>query len=162
MNKLFPDQRLAKNTVKVMLIRDLLLDFSGYIIIGILLLLSYMYRWDKWIVWILIILILLAIIGTIWNSIRPFLIYRNFRYSVNEEFFQIKTGALLQVHHVIPMTKVQSVTTKQDPIQHNYNLCTLSIKTIAAKHTIPSLPYETAIDLRDKIADFAKIKEVEV
>lgn len=59
------------------------------------------------------------------------------------------------------MTKIQSVATEQGPILRKYGLYSVSVETMGSSHTIPALPKDVAVELRNQIAQYAKIKEVE-
>ena len=59
------------------------------------------------------------------------------------------------------MTKIQSISTNQGPLLRKYDFYSISIDTMGSSHSIPALPKEKAIELRNQIAYFAKIKEVE-
>ncbi|MFS0645351.1 PH domain-containing protein [Siminovitchia sp. 179-K 8D1 HS] len=156
-----PEKRLSKDAIKVWLIGDTITNAIGVLILGILFYLDYRFSWKEWIGWILIGITVLAIIGAVWSLISPFLLYKNWRYDVDEEFLQLKSGAITETHQLIPMTKIQSVATEQGPILRKYGLCSVSVETMGSSHSIPALPKEEAVRLRDQIAKYAKIKEVE-
>jgi len=73
----------------------------------------------------------------------------------------LKHGALKKVHQIVPMAKVQSVTTNQGPLLRKYGLYSVSIGTMGSSHTIPALPEEVALELRNQIASYARINEVD-
>lgn len=156
-----PNNRLSRDAVKVWMMSATIENVIGISILGILLYLDNFFSWKEWIGWILIGLIPISVIGAIWSLIRPFLLYKNWRYRVDEEFLQLKSGVWMERHQLIPMTKIQSVATEQGPIMRKYGLCSVSVETMASSHRIPGLPKEAAIELRSKIAHYAKIKEVE-
>lgn len=156
-----PKKQLSKDAVKVWIISETIMSVIGVIILGILLYLDYRFSWKEWIGWILKGLILISVLGAVWAWIKSFLLYKSWRYDVNEEFLQLKSGVLYEKYQLVPMTKIQSVATNQGPVLRKYGLCSISIETIASSHTIPALPKEEAIELRNQIAHYAKIKEVE-
>ncbi|MBO0993199.1 PH domain-containing protein [Bacillus sp. SD088] len=156
-----PQRRLSKDAVKVWLISETVENIIGLIILGALFYLDYRFSWKEWIGWILIIITVFALIAGIWSLISPFILYKNWRYDVDEEFLQLKSGAINETHQLVPMTKIQSVMTEQGPILRKYGLCSVSVKTMGSSHTIPALPKEVAVELRNQIAQYAKIKEVE-
>ncbi|MEH7352975.1 PH domain-containing protein [Neobacillus drentensis] len=156
-----PQKRLSKDAVKVWIISETILNVIGFIILGILLYLDYRFSWKEWIGWIIKGLLPIAVLGAVWSWISPFLLYKNWRYDVDEEFLQLKSGVVNETHQLVPMTKIQSVATKQGPLLRKYRLCSVSIETMGSSHTIPALPKEIAIELRNQIAHYAKIKEVE-
>ena len=156
-----PQKRLSKNAVKVWLIGEIIGNFIGFIILGILFYLDYYFAWKEWIGWILIVITILALLGAIWGFIHPFLLYRNWRYDADEEFLHLKSGAINEKHQLIPMTKIQSVETEQGPIFRKYGLRSVSVETMGSSHTIPALSEKIAVELRNQIAQYAKVKEVE-
>lgn len=157
-----PQGRLSKDAVKVWMMTETIshLVISG--ILGALLYIDYLFEWKVWIGWILIGLISITILSAVWSIfIQPFLLYKNWRYVANEDFLQLKFGAFNEEHQLVPMTKIQSVSTNQGPFLRKYGLYSLSIETMGSSHEIPALPEDIAIALRNQIAHFAKIKEVE-
>lgn len=156
-----PQKRLSKDAVKVWIISETIMNIIGFIILGILLYLDYRFSWKEWIGWIIKGLLPFAVLGAVWSWISPFLLYKNWRYDVDEEFLQLKSGVVNETHQLVPMTKIQSVATKQGPLLRKYGLFSVSIETMGSSHTIPALPKEIAIELRNQIAHYAKIKEVE-
>lgn len=156
-----PKQRLARDAVKVWLISDTISNIIMIIILGVFFYLQSYYGWYEWVRSILFLITILVIVGTVWSFIKPFLLYKNWRYDVNEEFLQLKFGALNEERRLVPMTKIQSVATRQGPLLRRYGLYTITIDTMGTTHTIPALSEEVGLKLRDEIARYAKIREVE-
>ncbi|MBD1373548.1 PH domain-containing protein [Hazenella sp. IB182357] len=156
-----PQKRLSKEAVKVWIISEMIMNLIGFMIIGVLLYLDYFFSWQEWIGWILIAIVVISVLGTVWSFINPLLRYKNWRYDIDEEFLQLKSGVLYEKHELVPMTKIQSVATKQGPILRKYELYSISIETMGSSHTIPVLSKDIAIKLRNQVAHYAKIKEVE-
>ncbi|MFS0765562.1 PH domain-containing protein [Peribacillus sp. 1P06PB] len=156
-----PQKRLSKDAIKVWMLSETITNIIAFIILGVLLYLDYRFSWKEWIGWILIGITIISVLGAAWSLISPFLLYKNWRFDVDEEFLQLKSGVLNEVHELVPMTKIQSVATKQGPLLRKYGLCSVSIETMGSSHSIPALPKEVAIKLRNQIAQYAKIKEVE-
>ena len=157
-----PDGRLSKDAVKVFMLTETITHLVILSILGTLFFLDHLFTWKIWIAWILIGLAVITILSSLWDIfIKPFFIYKNWRYAANEDFLQLKSGAFNEVHQLVPMTKIQSVSTKQGPFLRKYGLYSLSVETMGSSHTIPALPEDIALELRNRIAHFAKIKEVE-
>lgn len=156
-----PQKRLSKDAVKVWIISETITNLIVFVILGVLFYLDYHFSWKEWIGWILISIIAISVLGAIWSFINPFLLYKSWRYGIDKEFLQLKSGVLYEKHQLVPMTKIQSVATQQGPLLRKYGLCSVSIETMGSSHSIPALPKEVAIELRNQIAQYAKIKEVE-
>ncbi len=156
-----PREKLSKHVVRVWIIRETIENVIGLTILGILLYLDYHFSWKAWIGWILIGLVPVSIVMMVWSWIMSFLLYKNWRYDVSEEFLQLKMGVILEKNYLVPMTKIQSVATEQGPLLRKYGLCSVTVDTMGSSHSIPALHKEDAIELRNQIARYAKIKEVE-
>ncbi|WP_416150414.1 PH domain-containing protein [Salipaludibacillus sp. HK11] len=157
-----PQKRLSKNSVKIWMINEFFINVVGFVVLGVLFYLDYLYSWKVWIGWLLIAITVYSVLSAIWGIfIKPSLLYKNWRYDVGEEFLQLKSGAFIEEHHLVPMTKIQSVSTNQGPILRKYGLYSLSIQTMGSSHAIPNLPEDIAFDVRDQIAHYAKIEELE-
>ena len=157
-----PENRLSKDSVKVWILSRVISYVIWIAIFSILLYLDYRFSWYEWIGWVLIGITSLIALSGIWSVfIKPFLLYKNWRYDASEDFLQLKSGAFNEEHQLVPMTKIQSVATNQGPILRMYGLFSLTIETMGSTHRIPALPKDVAIELRNRIAHYAKIKEVE-
>lgn len=156
-----PENRLSKDSVKVWLISETTMNIIGFIVLGVLFYLDYYFSWSEWIGWVLISMTVLTVFTTIWSFFYAFLLYKHWRYGVSEEFLQLKSGALYEKHQLIPITKIQSVSTKQGPIMRRYGLYSITVKTIGSEHIIPALHETVAMELRNQIARFAKVKEAD-
>jgi len=154
-----PRQRLSKDSIKVWMITEILLNIIGFIILGVLLYLGYYFSWQEWIGWIIVGLAIWAVIDMTFSPFKLQLRYRHWRFGISEEFLQLKSGAINEKNQLIPMARIQSVTMNQGPVLRRYNLYNIKVNTITTEHTIPGL-YETeAIELRNQIAHYANVKE---
>lgn len=157
-----PQHRLDKHFMKATIISELITTFISLLVLAVLFYLNHLFNWPIWIGWILIGITAIAILSTIWSTaLRPFLLYRNTRYEVDEDFLQLKSGALFENHEIVPMTKIQSVETNQGPIMRKFGLYGLSVETMGSTHGISGLQKERALEIRNQIAQYAKIKETE-
>lgn len=156
-----PKQRISKEASKVWLWSDTIANLIGGMIVGIIYALYIRFGWKEWVFWLIAAIAALVAIGIIWSYIQPFLLYKNWRYDADQEFLHMKNGALQQVDVLVPMTKIQSVATKQGIFMRKYNLMSVSVQTIGGEHVIPALPKERAEQLRNAIAVYAKVKDDE-
>ncbi|MBM7704412.1 PH domain-containing protein [Metabacillus iocasae] len=157
-----PQRQLGKNAVKVWVISEVIMNLVWFIILGVLFYLDHRFEWKEWIGWVLIGITILSVLTSIWSiGFQPILRYKSWRYDVDEEFLRLKSGIFKVEHQLIPMTKVQAVSTKQGPLLRKYGLFSVTVSTMATSHEIPTLPENVAIELRNQIAQFAKVKEVD-
>lgn len=158
----FPElsQKMNKTFIKATIISEIVEDVILLIVLALLYGMNLIFYWPVWLGWIWIILAILLLIADIWSiGIRPYLLYRNTRYEISEEYLQVKSGAMFEKVEMVPMTKIQSVETNQGPIMRKFNLCTVSVETMGSSHAILGIEKEKAIQARNDIAQFAKIKE---
>lgn len=157
-----PTNRISKQAVDVWKISNFIGHLIFLSILVGLIWAGYHFTWYHWIIVVLWVLSGLTVISGGWSIfIEPPLLYKYWRYGIDEEYVRLTHGVLTRKHHVIPMTKVQYVSAEQGPILRKYNLYTIKIGTMRSFHEIPALPEEEAFKLRNQIADHAKIKEVE-
>ncbi|MCJ0933219.1 PH domain-containing protein [Virgibacillus halodenitrificans] len=157
-----PTRKLENSIVKVWRMSAAIEEGIGLLLLAVLLYLDYYFAWPAWIGWILIVFLLLTFVYSVWSVIiRPYYLHKNWRYDLNEAFLQLKSGAILEQHQLIPMAKIQAVSTKQGPLLRKYGLFSIEIMTMGTSHTIPGIPEKTAIEVRNQIAIFAKVKEAE-
>lgn len=156
-----PQRCLSKDAFKVQLITEVITFVIGFAVLAVLYYLDHRFAWKEWGGWILHGLFVIGVLGGIWSFIEPYFLHKSWRYDIDEDFVQMKFGVLTERHTLVPMTKIQAVSTKQGPILRKYGLYTISITTMGSSHEIPGLPADVATDLRNQIAQYAKIKEVE-
>ncbi|WP_394582030.1 PH domain-containing protein [Cytobacillus firmus] len=154
-----PQNRISSRAIRVWIISEVIQNIIGFAVLGVLFYLNNLFSWKEWIGWVLIILLFVSIPAAIWSFISPFIKYKSWRYDVDEEYVQMKSGVWQEKHLLIPMTKVQSVETVQGPIMRKYGLYSVTMGTMGSSHTIPALPEGEAVSLRNQIAKYAKIKE---
>ncbi|NCU18034.1 PH domain-containing protein [Pallidibacillus pasinlerensis] len=157
-----PSQKIEQDYVKVIRISELIgKTIFLFIIIG-LYIMQKIFNWPPWIGIVLIFLFVLSCIWLLWGIfVKPFYLQKSWRYEISEEFAQMKKGIITVTHQVVPMTKVQSVELYQGPILRKYKLFSIKIGTMGTSHEIPGLTEQEAKEIRDTIAHYAKIKEVE-
>ncbi|WP_312097544.1 PH domain-containing protein [Niallia sp.] len=157
-----PTKKVSKEVVKVWRISEAI---SNSVILAVLIVCYYLdfyFSWKTWIGLVIVCLIGLTFLAALWGIfIEPPLKQKYWRYDVSEEFIQLKWGVMVENHQLVPMTKVQSVELTQGPLQRKYQLYSIKVGTMGTSHEIPAIPKEEAYRLRDQIAYFAKIKEVE-
>ncbi|MFD2171780.1 PH domain-containing protein [Tumebacillus lipolyticus] len=108
--------------------------------------------------WGLLLLLTLALIITLFEVIFvPIIRYRTWRYEITAEEIYLQHGVFVVRRSSIPMTRVQHVETAQGVLLRPYDLAVVSIFTAGGKHKIPALQVDVADNLRNKIAEFAKV-----
>lgn len=161
MNDWHLTEQLAPKAVPYWRMYELITNLVSALVLGVLFFLDWRFDWYTWIGWVLIGLAVFFVLGAIWSIISPPLLYKSWRYDLDEEFLYLQFGIWERTEQVIPMSKIQAVAMRQGPIMRKYNVASLSIDTMGSNHEIPALPKNIAEQVRERIAQFAKIKEVE-
>ena len=155
-----PNLRLSKDVVKVWTINEIIGNGIGFLVLGVLFYLDHRFLWWEWVGWLLLVATGISVITAIWDIFfHPKLKYKHWRYEIDEEYLKLRHGAINEQHQLVPMSKIQSVATKQGPILRRYRLYALSIETMGSSHLIPALSKDEAFQLRDTIARYAKVTE---
>lgn len=157
-----PVNHISRSFIKVQRIAEFLETVAILIVLAILLVLCKMFGWYSWIEYSLWILACLVVPYAVWTvGVGPMLMQRYWRYDVGEEFVQLQHGRLIRTNQIIPMTKIQYVELAQGPLLRSQGLYRVEIGTMGSNHAIPGLLEHEAYAVRARIAELAKIKEVE-
>ncbi|GGE54148.1 PH domain-containing protein [Priestia taiwanensis] len=120
----------------------------------------YFFNW--WMLPLYIMLVLLPIGFVIERWTIPPIKYRHYGYEIRDDEVEIQHGVFVVKRMIIPMVRIQNIETEQGPIMKKYNLASLHISTAATKHEVKGLAVETATELRQKIAQLAKVSDEDV
>lgn len=113
--------------------------------------------------WLWMIPVGLAVLALLFSILQiviiPAIRWRRWRYEVSENEVDLKYGVFVVTRTLIPMVRVQHVDTIQGPFLRMYNLASVTISTAAGQHEIPALALEAADELRDRIAELARVAD---
>lgn len=118
------------------------------------------FDWPWWIpaaAWIIIAIETLLLV--VWI---PRLKWRRWRFEIREEEVDLQRGIIFRRRTLIPMVRVQHVDTNQGPIMRKYGLSTVTFSTAAGSHEIPALSNQMADQVRDRIAELARVSHEDV
>lgn len=143
-----------KNTIsKKAIIYWRILDSITYLffIFGFMfiLFLSNYFSWPSFVFKILVTLFVLSFFWFIFEILfRPKIKQKYWRYEIDEECIQIKTGGFLfKKIKVIPLNKVYYIDKTENFILNRYNLANIKIGTLTNIHEIPAIPKKEASKL---------------
>nr|WP_263315102.1 PH domain-containing protein [Mammaliicoccus sp. Marseille-Q6498] len=95
-----------------------------------------------WVLWIPVALIAYTIIyGLI---LKPYYIYRNFRYEISDDEINIKSGIFMIKETSIPMGRIQNVDLYEGFIMRKFDLASVTLSTAGGKDVIQYLNKEKA------------------
>lgn len=106
-----------------------------------------------------LIIFVFWILSIVWI---PYLRWKYWRYSVDENEIDLIRGVLVRTETLIPINRVQHVDTRQGPLLRWYNLSTVTISTAATTHEIPALDTVIADRVRSQISTHARLAEDDV
>lgn len=105
-------------------------------------------------------LIGIAVLATFFLAyLFPQLRWSRWRYEIHEQDIDLQYGIFIIRRVLIPMVRVQHVDTQQGPLMRMYGLASVTISTAAGTHEIPALRVETADQVRERIAELAKVAD---
>ena len=82
--------------------------------------------------------------------------WRRWRWEVREHEIDLRHGTWEVIRTLVPMARVQHVTTRRDPFQQALDLATVVVHTAAGANEIPALTVAEAARVRDRIAELAR------
>lgn len=155
-------KQISPSSIQARNMNDLVSIIIGTVIFAILLFCTYQFNWWSWLEYVWIGLIVLSILGSFWTYfVSSPIFYKTFRYAVTDDFLYIKSGVWTQSEIVVPMAKIQSIELTQGAIMRKYGVSTVQIATMQGEHEIPYIEEVIAKQLRDDIAQLARLKELD-
>lgn len=109
-----------------------------------------------------IAIILLTLLGILTVVIAPVFRYNRWRYEVTTTEVDMQFGYIFRTRTIIPIVRIQHVSTEQGPIMGKFNLASVTLSTAGGSHVIPGLTLEDADILRDRVAVLARIAQEDV
>lgn len=151
-----PTQTISQDAVKVWRLTDALVSTAVlFALIGLLFVDTY-YRWSSWIGIVLYVLMAVTIISALIEcTVLPVYRRKTWRYEIDAQCIQLKHGALMRTHLVVPIEKIYFVKTSQGPLSKHYGLATVKIGTIGYVHDIPFLPLAQATSITQRITSLS-------
>jgi membrane protein YdbS with pleckstrin-like domain len=104
--------------------------------------------------WVAAALVAVAAVGVV-----PELRWRRWRWEVREQEIDIRRGTVAVTRTLVPMLRVQHVDTKRDFLQQLLGLATVVFHTAAGANEIPALTVAEAAQVRDRIAELARMAD---
>jgi membrane protein YdbS with pleckstrin-like domain len=109
--------------------------------------------------WIVGVAAVILVAGTIETAISPGLRYRYWRYEIRSDEVDLQHGFLVRTRQLVPMSRIQHVDTRRGPLQQRFGLASVVFYTAAGAMEIPALSQEVAADVRNRIAELAKVHD---
>jgi uncharacterized protein len=106
--------------------------------------------------WSLLAWVALAVFALFTTVLVPEVRWRRWRWEVREHEIDLRHGTWEVIRTLVPMARVQHVTTRRDPFQQALDLATVVVHTAAGANEIPALTVAEAARVRDRIAELAR------
>ena len=106
--------------------------------------------------WALLAWVALAVFALFAIVLVPEVRWRRWRWEVREHEIDLRHGTWEVIRTLVPMARVQHVTTRRDPFQQALDLATVVVHTAAGANEIPALTVAEAARVRDRIAELAR------
>ncbi len=153
------EHSLSSAFPKMRRISELVTNIIALLVVGVLFWLDFHFGWPIWAIWILIGLLVFSVLGTVYSLFEPTFLYRSWSYQYDEEYLQLRYGIWKKIWVTVPMTKIQSVSTVQGPIMKRFQTRSIRVETMGSSHAIPALDEGVALQLREVLSKYAKLKE---
>lgn len=94
--------------------------------------------------------------------VSPRVEYATWRYDVTPTDVDLYHGVFVKKRVLVPLVRVQHVETKQGPILRAHGLATVTVSTAGESFEIPGLAEDDASELRDRVAELARLAKEDV
>lgn len=94
--------------------------------------------------------------------VSPRVQYATWRYEVTPTDVELYHGVVVKRHVVVPLVRVQHVETKEGPIMRSHGLASVRVSTAGESFEIPGLDASDARELRDRVAELARLAKEDV
>ena len=94
--------------------------------------------------------------------VSPRVEYATWRYDVTPTDVDLYHGVFVKKRVLVPLVRVQHVQTKQGPILCAHGLATVTVSTAGESFEIPGLAEDDASELRDRVAELARLAKEDV
>ena len=93
--------------------------------------------------------------------VYPIIEYIQWEYLIDDDRIEIKKGIFWRSHTVIPISRIQHVSSKSGPVQNMFGLASVEINTAGGVHSIDELNKETAREICEKLKNIVNLKVAE-
>jgi membrane protein YdbS with pleckstrin-like domain len=109
--------------------------------------------------WVILAAAVIFVFSIVEGAISPALRYRYWRYEIRDDEVDLQHGVLMKTRQLVPMSRIQHVDTRRGPLQQRFGLSSVVFFTAAGSMEIPALSQVHAADVRNRIAELAKVHD---
>lgn len=123
----------------------------------------YSVSFDGYEVQIRVAIVLFLTVYTVYLLISPAVFYRRYRYRIDEENLEIRSGVVTIVHTMVPIERIHQVEVVRGPINRIFGLSSVVVTTAGGRVTIHYLEDQVADTiaglLNDSIVKLLKTRD---
>ena len=112
--------------------------------------------------WVYLIAGIIEVVCILDLLISPRIEYATWRYDVTPTDVDLYHGVFVKKRVLVPLVRVQHVQAKQGPILRAHGLATVTVSTAGESFEIPGLAEDDANELRDRVAELARLAKEDV
>lgn len=112
---------------------------------------------DGDVLWVYLAAGVLEVICVVDLAVSPRIQYATWRYDVTPTDVDLYRGVFVKKRTLVPLVRVQHVQTKQGPILRAHGLASVTVSTAGESFEIPGLAERDASELRDRVAELARL-----
>lgn len=107
--------------------------------------------------WVYLVAGVIEVICVVDLLVSPRVEYATWRYDVTPTDVDLYHGVFTKKRVLVPLVRVQHVQTRQGPILRAHGLATVTISTAGESFEILGLAEDDANELRDRVAELARL-----
>lgn len=112
--------------------------------------------------WVYLVAGIIEVVCVLDLLISPRIEYATWRYDVTPTDVDLYHGVFVKKRVLVPLVRVQHVQSKQGPILRAHGLATVTVSTAGESFEIPGLAEGDANELRDRVAELARLAKEDV
>lgn len=95
----------------------------------------------------------LTVILAVYLLASPEVMYRRYRYRIDEDKLEVRKGVIFITHEMVPIERIHQVDVKEGPINRIFGLANLEITTAGGIVTVEFLKTDVAESIASKLND---------
>lgn len=105
----------------------------------------------------------LTVLVAVYELVSPPLFYRYYRYRMDEDCVEVRSGVIFRSHTLVPVERIHQVEVKKGPILRKYGLAQVTMTTaggtVDLQYLDEPIAEEIAQNLNEKIIKMLKARE---
>ena len=94
---------------------------------------------------------LLIVVTLVYGLVEPEVVYRRYRYRIDDEKVDLRRGVVFITHSMVPIERIHQVDVSRGPINRAFGLADVQITTAGGTVTIEHLEEDVAEDIAGRL-----------